>query len=225
MSLIRKSYKPLLLILIAASVSGCDESGEEKSAQSAAEPAAASAKPAPTPAPTPEPPPKPKPRDDCPEGSSGIGTFDEPCMASGDSRMMEVEYTGKTTDQGPKFKVINKSKLPILHGSIVVYFYDKSGKQLEVAGSEEHKQKQTCSGNIFAGAVKPGEKIYVFFSCVKESHIPEGTKKIEAEIQRVGFADESGKHNEFYWQNPDLVPDERPVGGVKFPKKGKKKKK
>jgi hypothetical protein len=36
----------------------------------------------------------------------------------------------------------------------------------------------------------------------------------------VGFADEDGKQNEFYWSNPDLAPNERPKGGSKAkPKK------
>lgn len=133
--------------------------------------------------------------------------------------MMEVKYTGKTTDQGPKFQVISKSKLPILHGSIVVYFYDKAGKQLQVTSSNKPRPKQTCSGNIFAGQVKPSEKIFVFFSCVKQGDVPEGTAAIEAEVRTVGFADQSGAKNEFYWKNEDLVPDERPKGGIKPKKK------
>jgi hypothetical protein len=63
--------------------------------------------------------------------------------------------------------------------------------------------------------VKPGEKIFMFFSCVKKEHVPEGTATIEAEVKTVGFADEEGKKNEFYWSNPDLVPNERPKGGSK----------
>ena len=35
-------------------------------------------------------------------------------------------------------------------------------------------------------------------------------RAIEAEVKTVGFADESGKKNEFYWSNPDLAPDVRP---------------
>ena len=42
---------------------------------------------------------------------------------------------------------------------------------------------------------------------------PEGTATIEAEVKTVGFADEAGKKNEFYWSNPDLVPEQRPKGG------------
>jgi hypothetical protein len=38
---------------------------------------------------------------------------------------------------------------------------------------------------------------------------------IEAEMQTVGFVDESGTKTEFYWRNKDLAPDARPKGGVK----------
>jgi hypothetical protein len=136
-------------------------------------------------------------------------------LGSGDARMMEVAYTGKTTDEGPKFSIVNKADQQILYGSIVVYFYDKAGKQLPVKEGAKSKPHQTCSGNIFAGAVKPSEKIFMFFSCVKKDHVPAGAVTIEAEIKTVGFADESGKKNEFYWSNPDLVPDERPKSGGK----------
>jgi hypothetical protein len=128
---------------------------------------------------------------------------------------MEVKYTGKTTDEGPKFSVTNRSDSQILFGSVVAYFYDKAGKQLQVTEGEKPRPMQTCSGNIFAGAVKPGEKIFIFFSCVKKSQVPEGTATIEAEVKTVGFADEAGKKNEFYWSNPSLVPEQRPKGGIK----------
>ena len=128
--------------------------------------------------------------------------------------MMEVAYTGKTTDEGPKFSIVNKADSQVLFGSLVVYFYDKAGKQLQVTEGDKPRPTQNCSGNIFAGAVKPGEKIFMFFSCVKKSQVPEGTAAIEAEIKTVGFADEEGKKNEYYWSNPDLVPDARPKGGI-----------
>ena len=153
--------------------------------------------------------------------SSGIGTSAEPCLASGDSRMMEVKYTGKTTEEGPKFSVTNKTKKQILYGSVAAFFYDKAGKQLQVTSGGKPRPMQLCSGNIFAGAVKPDEKIFVFFSCVKKDHVPEGTATIEAELKTVGFADEGGTRNEFFWSNPDLVPDERPKGGLKSKSKKK----
>jgi hypothetical protein len=216
---IRSSFVPLALAF-ALPLIGCEE---KKEAPAEKPSATASAPPAPTPTPTPAPPPEPpKPSADCPEGSSGIGTSESPCKGNGDQRMMEVKYTGKTTDEGPKFQVINKTKKPILYGSVAAFFYDKKGKQLQVTAGGKPRPMQLCSGNIFAGAVKPEEKIYVFFSCVKKDQIPEGTDAIEAEIKMVGFTDEAGEKSKLYWSNLDLVPDARPKGGIKAPK-GKKK--
>jgi hypothetical protein len=198
---------PLLVSFLFA----CEEEKKEEAAP--AKPSASAVAAAPTPAPTPPPP--PKPREDCPEGSSGIGTSGEPCLGSGTTRMMEVTWSGKTTEEGPKFKVVNKTKKSILFGSVAVYFYDKKGKQLEITHGGKARTMQLCSGNIFAGAVKPDEKIFVFFSCVKKEHVPEGTTTIEAEVKLVGFTDEAGSQSEYYWSNPDLVPDERPKGGIK----------
>jgi hypothetical protein len=212
-----KKLGPALLLAVLAL--GCEEQPKKEEAPPKPSASAAAATPAPTPTPTPAPP--PKPREDCPEGSTGIGTSGEPCLGSGDSRMMEVKYTGKTTDEGPKFSVTNKTKKSILFGSVAAYFYDKAGKQLTVTHGGKPRPMQLCSGNIFAGAVKPDEKIFVFFSCVKKDHVPEGTAAIEAEIKTVGFADESGSKNEYYWSNPDLIPDVRPKGGIKT--KAKKK--
>jgi hypothetical protein len=217
MSLAIQSSKLLSVFLLAMSLSACEE--EVKKEPPAPKPSAAvAATVAPPPAPPPQP---PKLRDDCPDGSSGIGTMAEPCLGKGDSRMMEVAYTGKTTDEGPKFSIVNKSKNPILFGSLVAYFYDKAGKQLEVTADGKPRPMQVCSGRIFAGAVKPGEKIFMFFSCVKKAHVPEGTATIQAEVKTVGFTDDAGRESVFYWSNPDLAPDARPKGGVL---KGKPKK-
>jgi len=213
-----RSSALLLVPFIALSLLGCE--GEAKKEVAAEKPSASAVAAASTPAPPPPPPP-PKPREDCPAGSSGIGTMAEPCAGSGDARMMEVKWTGKTTDEGPKFQVVNKTKLSILYGSVAVYFYDKAGKQLQVTAGGKPRPMQLCSGNIFAGAVKPEEKIFVFFSCVKKSHVPEGTAAIEAEARTVGIASEDGTKNEFYWSNADLIPDVRPKGGIKS--KAKKK--
>lgn len=192
---------------------GCEDAAEKPAPVSMPSATAAAAAPVSAPPPAPEAP--PKLRDDCPKGSSGVGTSDKPCLGSGDARMMVVSYTGKTTDEGPKFSVVNKADQQILYGAIAVYFYDKAGKQLQVTSGDKKRPYQACAGNIFAGAVKPAEKIFIFFSCVKKAHVPEGTATIEAEVKTAGFADESGKKSEFYWSNPDLAPDERPKGGLK----------
>src|SRR6187402_1718108 len=151
------SMKFALAAVLVTALSGCDEGAKKEAAPA---PSASQAAAAPTPTPTPTPPPPPKPREDCPEGSSGIGTSAEPCKGSGDARMMEVKWTGKTENEGPKFSVTNKTKKSILFGSVAAYFYDKKGKQLQVTHGGKPRPMQICSGNIFAGAVKPDEKIF-----------------------------------------------------------------
>ncbi|MET0789988.1 MAG: hypothetical protein ABW061_00575 [Polyangiaceae bacterium] len=215
MSLAVQSAKLLSIFALATLLFGCEE--EAKKEPPAPKPSASVAPVAPPPAPIAQP---PKLRDDCPDGSSGVGTQAEPCLGKGDSRMMEVTYTGKTTDEGPKFSIVNNSKHPILFGSLVAYFYDKAGKQLDVSTDGKPRPMQVCSGRIFAGAVKPGEKIFMFFSCVKKAHVPEGTAAIQAEVKTVGFTDDAGRESIFYWSNPDLAPDKRPKSNLKSkPKK------
>jgi hypothetical protein len=212
-----QATKLLLALSLTSWLTACEEEpAEKKAAPTTASVAPTAAAPAPTPTPSAEP---EKLREDCPKGSSGVGTSEKPCLASDDSRMMEVKYTGKISDEGPKFSVVNKSNSPILFGSLVAYFYDKAGKQLQVTNGDKTRPYQPCSGNIFAGAVKPGEKIFMFFSCVKKAHVPEGTATIEAEVKTVGFTDADGRKSEFYWQNPSLAPEARPKGGLAKPKK------
>ena len=198
-------------LVLATLLFGCEEEAKKEpppTKPSASAVATVTPPPAPPPAP-------PKLRDDCPEGSSGVGTLAEPCLGKGDSRMMAVTYTGKTTDEGPKFSIVNQSKRPILFGSLVAYFYDKAGKQLEVTADGKPRPMQVCSGRIFAGAVKPGEKIFMFFSCVKKAHVPEGTAAIQAEVKTVGFTDDAARESVFYWSNPDLAPEKRPKAKAK----------
>jgi hypothetical protein len=199
---------------------GCskDETTPAPEASTSASPAAASA-----PAPSASPPPPVasaavEPPHDCPTGSTGPGSFDKPCEGKKAARMMQVRWT-KTGDAGPSFAIQNKSPLVILYGRISVYFYDKAGKQLDVKDDSESPPKtrpfHTCSGNFFGGVMNPNEKAVLTFSCVPKKVIPDGTTAIEAEIQMVGFADASGKKNDFYWRNSDLSPDVRPKGGAK----------
>ena len=113
MSLATQSSKLLLALSLAALSFGCEE---ESARPAPAKPKPAEAIVAPPHTPSAEPP--PKLREDCPKGSSGFGTLAVPCLGEGDSRMMEVKYTGKTTDEGPKFSVTNKSNSQLLFGSV-----------------------------------------------------------------------------------------------------------
>lgn len=215
----------LIAIIAAVAAYGCSKEQSAGGAPSASASVAASA-PAPSAsvaaAPSASASAAPEVQHDCPAGSTGMGSFGKPCEAKGAVRMMEVAWNGKADASGaPSFKVTSKStKLPILYGKMAVYFYDKANKQIDVKeaieGSEKTHSFHTCSGgNIFAGKVNPGEKLTMNFSCMKKTDVPEGAVAIEAEMQMVGFADASGKKNDFYWKNPDLTPEARPKGGVK----------
>lgn len=131
---------------------------------------------------------------------------------------MKVKWT-KTDDKGPSFSIKNIGQTTILYGRIAVYFYDKGGKQLDVADDSETPPKtkpfHTCSGNFFGGVMKPAESAVLTFSCVPKKVIPDGTATIEGEMQMVGFADSTEKKIDFYWRNSDLTPNVRPKGGVK----------
>jgi len=155
-----------------------------------------------------------KPARPCPDRSAGVGTLDDPCKATGKTRIMDVTAGKKVGDKGPTFKIVNNAKDQIQYGKIVVYFYDKAGKQMDLGGGDKPRRKLSCAGNIFGGPVKPAEKIFVNFSCVKKEDVPKGATTIEGEVQTVGFTDESGQIDS-YWRNDDLVPDNRPKGGIK----------
>ncbi len=149
----------------------------------------------------------------CPAGSVGDGSFGKPCEAKGSARMMEVNWNGKMDDKGPSFRVQNTSKEPILYGKIGVYFYDKTGKQLDSPEpGGKPKPYHTCFGKLFSGVMKPAEKAVITFSCVKKEHVPEGATAIEAEMQVVGFTDASEQKIEYYWRNVELTPDVRKKG-------------
>jgi hypothetical protein len=202
-----------LSMSLSMSLLGCEEQPKPEKTAASRTPAAP---PQPTAAPKPtavaSAAPPLKDRDDCPEGSTGPGTFDKPCEG-GQGSHDGGDVDGKLTDTGPSFRVVNKSKLGILYGRLAAYFYDKAGKQLEANDTSESPPKkrpqQWCSGKIFDGPMKPGEKAVITFSCVKKDNVPEGTAAIEAELQVVGFMDEEGKKTEYYWRNEELTPDQR----------------
>ena len=201
-------------VALVASLMGCDDPTPAVSAPSAS--TSPTSLPAATGAPSTTPPKEKvkEPSHPCPDGSKGEGTSKKPCVATGASRMMEVRWNGKIKENGPLFRVKSKAKLEILYGSVFVYFYDAAGKQLEVEHGGKKSPYRTCGGRIFAGPMKAGEIATLTFSCVKKKHVPEGATAIEAEMRTVGFTGKDGKPDT-YWRNKDLVPGERPKGGIK----------
>lgn len=214
---------PWLQVLPAAALGlalfGCEEEKQPAAPAATTNPTpTVSAAPTTSSAPTPKAT-GPKPSHACPEGSKGEGTFKAPCVPENeDANLMEVKWTGKITDKGPSFRVVSKSDLEIMYGLIYVYFYDKAGKQLELPKKDSDGKAnlfKKCSGNIFAGPMKPGEKAVLWFSCVRKDDVPEGTEAIEGEMVMVGFTGEGTRRADTYWRNDALGPDERPKGGAK----------
>ena len=196
---------------LAACLVGCEQEKAKPAPPSASQPTPSASAPPSAPVASAA---EKKPVHPCPDGSTGKGTFDDPCKAKGKTRIMEVTWNKKIEEKGPTFKIINNAKLEILYGKIVVYFYDKAGKQMDVSGGDKPRRRLTCAGEIFAGPVKAGEKVFINFSCVKKDDVPKGATAIEGEIQTVGFTDDAGK-NDTYWRNDDLAPEDRPKGGIK----------
>jgi hypothetical protein len=203
--------KTVLILAALACVSGCDDDKPEEKAAPKATATAAPKPAAPVASAVPE-----KPKHDCPEGSTGMASFDKPCDAKDEAaRMMEVTWTGKMDDKGPSFRVVNTSKTEINYGKMSVYFYDKAGKQLDVKDGEKTQSTKSCGGNIFDGPMKAGEKAVITFSCIKKDDVPEGVDAIQAEMEMVGFTDEDGKKNAYYWRNKALTPKARPKAKAK----------
>ena len=221
MSSIPRVTQVLSVAVLTASLGGCSKESAPAGATTAsttAPTADTAATAAPRPSASAASAPTAKPSHPCPDDSTGDGTFKSPCEAKGPKRLMDVTWTGKMTETGPSFKVTNNAKLDIVYGNVVVYFYDKAGKQLEVPASgatAKARPKQTCSGNIFAGPMKAGEKAVLNFSCVKKEHVPDGTVTVEAEMQMVGFTGPDGTKADTYWRNNELTPDTRAKGGLK----------
>jgi len=208
-----------LALLAAAAACSKDQAAATDAAPSAA--ASASAAPSASVAAAPSASAEPEVQHDCPAGSTGKGSFSHPCEAKGAARMVTLTWNGKYDDKtaSPWFNTKSSAPKTLLYGRIAVYFYDKSGKQIDpkeaVEGSDKTNAFHTCSGSVFAGGLNPGENARYTFSCMKKSDMPEGTAAMEAEATIVGFADAAIKKNEFFWKNADLAPQKRPKGGVK----------
>ena len=90
----------------------------------------------------------------------------------------------------------------------------------EKSGAEHELEARSGGGAQIDALQKPSEKLFMFFSCAKKAHIPEGTVTIQAEVKTVGFTDEAGRESELDCSDPDLTPDQRPKVDLKSkPKK------
>jgi hypothetical protein len=136
----------------------------------------------------------------CPVGSSLDGTN---CKASGGYRLGRLTWNGAIADTAQSLMLRNVSGAVLKNGSVTVWFYDKTGRRLDVAGAK----KYVIPGDAFGSAVKVGETRNITFPLAK-SGVPDGTAQIEAEITKATLVNPDGTDGPL-WTNNDLNSDDR----------------
>jgi len=141
----------------------------------------------------------------CPAGSSMAGTS---CKGSGQSRVGTLTWNGALGDSGQVLMLRNTSGAVMKAGTVSLWFYDKSGKRLDVAGGK----KYATPGDAFGSNVKAGESRNITVPLTKTG-IPDGTAEIEGEIVAVTLVNGDGTDGPG-WKNDDLNADERVMTGT-----------
>lgn len=182
-------------------LAACDKQPNGTSAASAT--ASAAPPPAPTPSAAVAPPKQ------CPEGSTGSGSYEDPCRASGDSRLVRVEFDKRETGV-IVFAATNEGPYTVIGGARTLRAYDDKGKQLDfMIGGEPIKYVRN-SGRL-SQFIPAGKTQNVEFFL---SDLPAGATVLEVEFEKVEMAT-SGDTPDFVWENPDLAKAERPASGTK----------
>jgi len=141
----------------------------------------------------------------CPAGASMDATS---CKSTGPGRVATLSWNGTLGDTGQVFTLRNTSGMGMKAGTVSLWFYDKSGKRLDVVGAK----KYAAPGDAFGSNVKAGESRNLTIALSK-SGIPDGTAEIEGEIVKVTLVNADGTDG-FGWKNDDLNADERVMAGT-----------
>jgi hypothetical protein len=144
----------------------------------------------------------------CPSGSSLAGNI---CKATGQNRVATLTWSGNVNDSGPLLTVKNSSSMGLKNGTVSLWFYDKTGKRLDVAGTKHYQ----FAGDIFAGPLAAGAQKNTTFNFAK-ANIPTGTAEIEGEIVSATLQKTDGSDGST-WKNDDLNADERAMTGTPPP--------
>ncbi|HEY3820107.1 MAG TPA: hypothetical protein VGL81_23240 [Polyangiaceae bacterium] len=136
----------------------------------------------------------------CPAGSGSDGTN---CKATGQGRVARLSWNGALGDTAQTLTLRNISGAVMKTGSVSVWFYDRTGKRLDVAGAK----KYALPGDAFGSTVKAGETRTITFPLSKTG-VPDGTAQIEAEVVKVTLVNADGSDGPM-WKNDDLNADER----------------
>jgi hypothetical protein len=172
----------LVLGLAAPLALGCSKKSDAPSPTASAAPTPAAAK--------------------CPAGSAMDATGTS-CKATGTGRVASMTWNGVLGDNAQVVSLRNRSGMVLKAGSVSVWFYDRTGKRLDVAGAK----KYALPGDAFGAPIKVGETRNITFPLSKAG-VPDGTAEIEAEVVKVTLVNGDGTDGPG-WKNDDLNVDER----------------
>ncbi|HEY6461854.1 MAG TPA: hypothetical protein VIY73_16930 [Polyangiaceae bacterium] len=136
----------------------------------------------------------------CPAGSSPDGVN---CKAGGRARLATVTWSGAFGDTAQALSVKNLSGATLKGGTIALWFYDRTGRRLDIAGAK----KYATPGDGFGTTFKPGETKNVHVPLSK-SGLPDGTAMVEGEVVKAIVVNTDGSDGPT-WHNDDLNADDR----------------
>ncbi len=136
----------------------------------------------------------------CPAGSGMDGTS---CKATGQGRVARLTWNGTFGDTAQVLTLRNMSGMSLKGGSVTVWFYDRTGKRLDVAGAK----KYALPGDAFGSTIKVGETRTITFPLSKTG-VPDGTAMMEGEVVKATVVNADGSDGPG-WKNDDLNSDDR----------------
>jgi hypothetical protein len=141
----------------------------------------------------------------CPAGASMDTTG---CKSTGQARVATLSWNGAIGDSGQVLTLRNTSGMAMKAGTVSLWFYDKSGKRLDVVGAK----KYAAPGDAFGSNVRAGESRNLTIALAKTG-LPDGTAEIEGEVVKVTLVNADGTDG-LSWKNDDLNADERVMAGT-----------
>lgn len=148
-----------------------------------------------------------------PLGCSGDGTLASPCRCKGQTATspFQIKYTGTYSDvfHQPQFEVKNTTDKAIHWGSYVVYYYDKSGRQLEATIGKEVYKNSRGNGSLLM--LKPNETRKLSLGFEKKSE-PKGISGIEVVVDGWCFGTAMTKDE--LCVRTERAPEERARSGI-----------
>lgn len=144
---------------------------------------------------------------------SGDGSFFKMCDCKGKPQEVpfEAKYTGKyqSFSKQPEWEVTNKTDKEIHWASANVYYYDKSGKQLEATVKDKAFKSYRVNGSTFSLKPKETKKLSIGF---KQENAPANAASLEVVFDGWCFGNYADKSTHLCMR-VENSPDERARAG------------